>query len=69
MVERGHKDGVAPDEWIGYELAKVKRTYDHLNLPDRVEIAYFNGPHMIDGPGHVCLPGRGNRRRPRGPGP
>jgi len=51
MVERGHRDGVAPDEWIGYEFAKVKRTYDFLNLPDRVEIAYFNDGHMIDGRG------------------
>jgi dienelactone hydrolase len=49
MVERGHKDGVAPDEWIGYEYAKVKRLYDTLGLADRVEIGYFNGPHMIDG--------------------
>jgi dienelactone hydrolase len=51
MVERGHRDGVAPDEWIGYEFAKVKRTYDLLNLPDRVEIAYFNDGHRIDGRG------------------
>jgi hypothetical protein len=49
MVERGHKDGVAPDEWIGYEYAKVKRLYDTLGLADSVEIGYFNGPHMIDG--------------------
>jgi len=51
MVERGHKDTVAPDEWIGYEFAKVKRTYDFLNLSDRVEIAYFNDGHRIDGVG------------------
>ena len=49
MVERGHNDGVAPDEWVGYEYAKVKRLYDSLGLADRVEIAYFNGGHMIDG--------------------
>ena len=47
MVERGHFDGVAPDEWIGYEFAKVKRTYDLLGLADRCEITYFNGPHEI----------------------
>ena len=51
MVERGHRDGVAPDEWIGREFAKVKRTYDELNLADRVEIAYFNDGHRIDGAG------------------
>jgi hypothetical protein len=49
MVERGHKDGVAPDEWVGYEYAKVKRLYDTLGLADRVEIGYFNGPHQIEG--------------------
>lgn len=51
MVERGHKDGVAPDEWVGYEYAKVKRLYDTLGLSDRTEIAYFNAGHMIDGRG------------------
>ena len=51
MVERGHKDGVAPDEWIGYEFAKVKRTYDRLGLADRVDIAYFNGGHKVEGSG------------------
>jgi dienelactone hydrolase len=49
LVERGHDDGVAPDEWIGYEFAKVKRTYDRLGIGDRCGIAYFNGPHEIDG--------------------
>jgi cephalosporin-C deacetylase-like acetyl esterase len=51
QVERGHKDGVAPDEWIGYEYAKVKRLYDTLGIGDRTEIAYFNGPHEINGKG------------------
>ncbi len=51
MVERGHKDGVGVDELIGYEFAKVKRAYDTLNLADRVEIAYFNDGHRIDGAG------------------
>jgi dienelactone hydrolase len=49
LVERGHDDGVAPDEWIGYEFAKVRRTYDRLGIGDRCGIAYFNGPHEIDG--------------------
>ena len=53
MVERGHKDGVAPDEWVGYEYAKVKRLYDTLGLSDRVEIAYFNGAAHDRRPGHV----------------
>jgi hypothetical protein len=49
MVERGHFDGVAPDEWIGYEFAKVKRTYDLLGVGDNARIAYFNRGHEIDG--------------------
>ena len=49
QVERGHSDGVAPDEWVGYEYAKVKRLYDTLGLADRTGIAYFNGGHMIHG--------------------
>jgi hypothetical protein len=51
QVERGHSDGVAPDEWIGYEYAKVKRLYDTLGLADRVDIAYFNGGHKVEGSG------------------
>jgi dienelactone hydrolase len=51
QVERGHKDGVAPDEWIGYEFAKVKRLYDTLGLADRVDLTYFNAGHQIEGKG------------------
>jgi dienelactone hydrolase len=49
MVERGHGDGVAPDEWVGYEFAKVRRTFDLLGIGDRCELAVFNGGHQIDG--------------------
>lgn len=51
MVERGHDDTVAPDEWIGYEFAKVKRRYDGLGIGDRTELEVFNGGHMIRGVG------------------
>jgi len=52
MVERGHFDGVAPDEWVAYEFAKVRRFYTtRMNLPDRAEIEFFNGPHTINGKG------------------
>jgi hypothetical protein len=51
MVERGHADGVAPDEWVAYEYAKVRRLYDDLGLGDRTEIEFFNGPHTIHGVG------------------
>ncbi len=51
MVERGHDDGVAPDEWVAYEYAKVRRLYDKLGLGDRTAIEFFNGPHSINGAG------------------
>jgi hypothetical protein len=51
MVERGHGDGVAPDEWVAYEYAKVRRFYARLGIPDRTEIEFFNGPHTIHGVG------------------
>lgn len=51
MVERGHDDGVAPDEWVAYEFAKTRRLYDKLSLGDRTEIEFFNGPHSIHGVG------------------
>ncbi|MCI0746620.1 MAG: prolyl oligopeptidase family serine peptidase [Verrucomicrobia subdivision 3 bacterium] len=51
MVERGHDDGVAPDEWVAYEYAKVRRLYAKLGIADRTEIEFFNGPHTINGVG------------------
>jgi dienelactone hydrolase len=51
MVERGHYDGVAPDEWVAYEYAKVRRLYAELKIPERTEIEWFLGPHRINGVG------------------
>jgi dienelactone hydrolase len=51
MVERGHADGVAPDEWVAYEFAKVKKLYTELKIPDRARIEFFDGPHTIHGVG------------------
>jgi len=51
MVERGHTDGVAPDEWVAYEFARVRRRYDELGLGDRTKIEFFDGPHEIHGVG------------------
>ena len=52
MVERGHLDGVAPDEWVAYEFSKVRRFYDtKMNMPERARIEFFNGPHTINGKG------------------
>jgi dienelactone hydrolase len=61
MVERGHFDGVAPDETVGYEFAKVRHLYEaRLGLGDRCQIEWFVGPHTINGKGtfdflHRCL--------------
>ncbi len=51
MVERGHFDEVAPDEWVAHEFARVRRLYDFLGIPERTEIEFFNGPHAINGVG------------------
>jgi dienelactone hydrolase len=51
MVERGHDDGVAPDEWVAYEYSKIRRFYDKLGIGNRTEIEFFNGPHTINGQG------------------
>jgi len=52
MVERGHNDAVAPDEWVAYEYAKVRWFYDtRMHLPERTTIEFFDGPHEIHGQG------------------
>ena len=47
MVERGHCDTVAPDEWVASEYAKVRWMYDMLGLADRTEIEFFTGGHCF----------------------
>jgi dienelactone hydrolase len=49
MVERGHHDGVAPDEWVAYEYAKVRLLYSDLHIEDQTSIKFFDGPHTIHG--------------------
>jgi dienelactone hydrolase len=51
MVERGHHDGVAPDEWVAYEYARVRRLYTVLGIPERTSIEFFNGGHQINAQG------------------
>lgn len=52
MVERGHFDGVAPDEAVGYEFGKVEFLYAaRLGIGDRSELETFVGPHTIHGKG------------------
>lgn len=52
MVERGHFDGVAPDERVALEFAKVRHLYQaKLGIGDRCELEFFVGPHTINGKG------------------
>ena len=51
MVERGHDDGVAPDEWVAYEYARTRRHYVKLGIGGRTEMEVFDGPHAINGKG------------------
>ncbi len=52
MVERGHFDGVAPDERVAFEFAKVRNLYSaKLGIAERCEIEVFPGPHTINGVG------------------
>lgn len=49
MVERGHHDLVGRDQWVAYELAKVRWLYAQFDMADRVEIEFFQGGHSING--------------------
>jgi dienelactone hydrolase len=52
MVERGHHDGVASDETVAWEYAKIRYLYAaRLKIPERTEIEWFDGPHTINGVG------------------
>jgi dienelactone hydrolase len=71
MVERGHFDGVAPDETVAYEFAKVRMLYEaKLGLTDRCRIEFFVGPHTINGRGtfdflhrHLAWPTGGEKSK------
>ena len=49
MVERGHDDGVALDEWVAAEYARVRRLYAKLGISEKTQIGFFDGPHKIHG--------------------
>ena len=51
MVEEGHRDGGQPSEWVAGEFGKVRRHYDQLQIGDRAELEFFDGPHTIHGQG------------------
>ncbi len=49
LVERGHDDGVSVDAWVAAAFAPVRRHASKLGIGDRAGIAWFDGPHRIDG--------------------
>jgi dienelactone hydrolase len=52
MVERGHFDGVAVDEHVAFEFAKVRYLYQaKLGIGDRTTIEWFVDLHTINGKG------------------
>ena len=52
MVERGHSDTVAPDEWVAYEYAKVRFFYTtKMKMQEKTAIEFFDGQHTINGKG------------------
>lgn len=51
MVERGHHDAVAPDQWVASEFAKARWLYTQFELEDKIEIEFFNGGHTINAQG------------------
>ncbi len=51
MVERGHRDLVASDEWVAFEYAAVRRHYTDLGIPERTGIEFFDDGHVIHGEG------------------
>ena len=51
MVERGHHDRVARDQWVAHEYAQVQWLYTQFGLADKTAIEYFNGGHAINGEG------------------
>jgi hypothetical protein len=48
MVERGHWDLVAPDEWVASEYAKVRRFYTLFGMKGRTANNFFNGGNAMN---------------------
>lgn len=51
MVERGHYDGVSPDQTVAYEYAKVRWFYAYMAIPEKTQIEWLSGPHTVYGQG------------------
>jgi dienelactone hydrolase len=51
MVEIGSRDGVEiePRRFVDIELARVTELYRKLGIPEKGQVARFEGPHRIDG--------------------
>jgi len=56
---------VAPDEWVAYEYARVRRFYAEVGIPQNTAMEWWNGPHAIHGVGtfeflrrHLHWPGQ-----------
>jgi dienelactone hydrolase len=47
MVERGHYDGVSPDQTVAYEYVKVRWFYAYMGIPERTRIQFLSGPHTV----------------------
>ena len=58
MVERGHRDGVGPDEWVAYEYAKVRQLYAELKIPERTDDRVLRRPAHDPRGGDVRVPAR-----------
>jgi hypothetical protein len=47
MVEHGHNDGVAKDEYVSFEFGKVRYYYDmYLKMPERAEMIFMPDGHL-----------------------
>jgi len=55
MVERGHHDLVAGDQWVAHEYAKVRFLYAQLGLADRTAIEFFQGGHSMNAQGTIAF--------------
>ena len=53
MIEAGAKDGViiAPRRFADLEMSRVEELYRKLGIPEKGQVARFDGPHQINGAG------------------
>jgi hypothetical protein len=51
MRQKRQLDGIAPESWVAYEFAKVRRLYDQPGIGDRTAVEFFVGGHEVNGKG------------------